>query len=56
MDSYLTITLEQELTLAMFSREIDQASSEQLKEILKENLRQTMVKDNLIKELLRKGA
>lgn len=48
-----SLTLEQQFELNKYTREVDKASPEKLKEMIIELIRQSMVKDNLFKEMLK---
>jgi Phycobilisome degradation protein nblA len=49
----LDLTLEQEFLLAKLKTETEQASSNQLKELLLEITRQLLIKDNIVKQLIK---
>jgi Phycobilisome degradation protein nblA len=52
MDFSLELTLEQEFNLTVYAEQVKNMSQEQAQSYLVEVLRQVMVKDNLIKQLL----
>ncbi len=56
MDIPTSLTLEQQFKLQILREQVKTLSREQAQEYLLEVLRQNMVKDNLFKHLLKKGA
>ncbi|MBW4493014.1 MAG: NblA/ycf18 family protein [Oscillatoria princeps RMCB-10] len=56
MDIPTSLTLEQQFKLQVLREQVKTLSQEQAQEYLLEVLRQNMVKDNLFKHLLKKGA
>jgi len=53
MKHVLSLTLEQEFKLALSTKQSKSLSPEQLRTFLVELMRQNMIKDNIIKDLLR---
>lgn len=56
MDIPTGLTLEQQFKLQVLREQVKTLSQEQAQEYLLEVLRQNMVKDNLFKHMLKKGA
>ena len=51
-----TLTIEQEFALKVYKAEVDGASPEKLRGMVMELIRQSMVKDNLFREILKQKA
>lgn len=56
MDLPLTLNLEQQFNLKVYQDQISHMSQEQAQEALIEVMRQIMIKDNVIRHLMKSGA
>lgn len=55
MDLPLSLTIEQEFQLNVYTTQAKRLSAEQAQELLIEVLRQNMIKDNMVKHLIKRG-
>lgn len=55
MDLPLSLTIEQEFQLNVYTSQAKRLSEEQVQELLIEVIRQNMIKDNLVKHFMKKG-
>jgi hypothetical protein len=55
MDIPLTLTIEQEFNLKVYEDQVHSLSPDQAKEYLLEVMRQLMIKDNVIRHLLKQA-
>jgi hypothetical protein len=55
MDLPLSLTIEQEFQLNVYTIQAKTLSAEQAQELLIEVIRQNMIKDNLVKHFMKKG-
>jgi hypothetical protein len=55
MDLPIELTLEQQFNLRVYQQQVQSLSQEQAQEFLIEVLRQLMLKDNLVKHMLKNG-
>jgi rubrerythrin len=53
MDAQIALSLEQKFTLKMYEEKVKGLSQEESQQLLLEVLRQLMVKDNMIKHLIK---
>jgi hypothetical protein len=55
MDLPLTLTIEQQFNMKVYQDQVKNLSAEQAQEMLLELMRQMMVKDNVIRHLMKKS-
>jgi PII-like signaling protein len=55
MDLPLSLTIEQEFQLNVYTSQAKHLSEEQVQELLIEMIRQNMIKDNLVKHFIKKS-
>jgi hypothetical protein len=55
MDLPLTLTMEQQFSMKVYEDQVKGLSSEQSQEFLLEIMRQLMIKDNVIRHLMKKS-
>lgn len=55
MDLPLTLTMEQQFNMKVYEEQVKQMNAEQAQEFLLEVMRQLMVKDNVIRHLMKKA-
>lgn len=55
MDLPLQLTIEQEFNLKLYTEQARQLSAEQAQDMLIEVMRQTMIKDNVLRHLMKRG-
>ncbi len=56
MDLPLTLTMEQQFNMKVYEDQVKHMSSDQAQEFLLEIMRQLMIKDNVIRHLMKQGA
>jgi hypothetical protein len=55
MDIPLTLTMEQQFNMKVYEDQVKNLSSEQAQDFLLEIMRQLMIKDNVIRHLIKQG-
>jgi len=55
MDLPLTLTIEQQFNMKVYEDQVKNLSPEQAQEMLLELMRQMMIKDNVVKHLMKKS-
>lgn len=55
MDLPLSLTIEQQFNMKVYEDQVQHLSPEQARELLLDLMRQTMVKDNVIRHLIKRG-
>jgi hypothetical protein len=55
MDLPLTLTIEQQFNMKVYEEQVKNLNAEQAQDFLIEVMRQLMIKDNVIRHLMKKG-